>query len=57
MNELSALPANIRDWLSQREELAGIIFLTEYPPVKKAVPLRKVIVAIGLLVFLITKIG
>lgn len=48
MNEISALPANIRDWLSQREELAGIIFLTEYPPVKKAVPLRRITVAVGI---------
>lgn len=48
MNEISAMPANIAHWLSEREELSHIKFLTEFPPVKKAVPLRKITVAVGL---------
>ncbi len=48
MNEISAMPSNIALWLSEREELSGIKFLTEFPPVKKAVPLRKVTVAVGI---------
>ena len=48
MNEISAMPAAIRDWLAQREELSDMVFYTEYPPVRKAVPLRKVTVAVGI---------
>ncbi len=48
MNEISALPAGIRDWLAGREELSGMVFLTEFPPVRKAVPLKKVTVAVGI---------
>ncbi|MBQ4627017.1 MAG: hypothetical protein IJB45_07200 [Clostridia bacterium] len=48
MSEISALPANIVAWLKEREELKYIKFLTEYPPVKKAVPLRHTTVAVGI---------
>jgi len=48
MNEISAMPSNIALWLSGREELSDIKFLTEFPPVRKAVPLRKVTVAVGI---------
>lgn len=47
MNEISAMPKRIVEWLSGREELESIKFLTEFPPVKKAVPLRKITVAVG----------
>lgn len=48
MSEISALPANIVAWLKEREELGYIRFLTEYPPVKKAVPLKHTTVAVGI---------
>ncbi len=48
MSEISALPANIVAWLKEREQLAYIKFLTEYPPVKKAVPLKHTTVAVGI---------
>lgn len=48
MNEISALPSNIVAWLNQKEELDHIKFLTEYPAVKKAVPLKHTTVAVGI---------
>lgn len=48
MSEISALPANIVDWLKSREELEYIRFLTEYPAIKKAVPLKYTTVAVGI---------
>lgn len=48
MNEISALPSNIVNWLKEREELADIKFLTEFPAIKKAVPLKNTIVAVGI---------
>lgn len=48
MSEISALPASIVEWLESREELKYIKFLTEFPPVKKAVPLKKTTVAVGI---------
>lgn len=47
MSEISALPSNIVEWLKSREELKGIKFLVEYPAIKKAVPLKNTIVAVG----------
>lgn len=47
MNEISTMPSALTQWLSEREDLENIRFLTEFPPVKKAVPLRKVTVAVG----------
>ena len=48
MSSISALPADIVRWLSAQPDLSDITFLTEFPAIKKAVPLRKVIVAVGL---------
>lgn len=48
MSEISALPANIVAWLKTREELSKIRFLTEFPAIKKAVPLRHTTVAVGI---------
>lgn len=48
MSEISALPSGIVEWLKEREELSGIIFLTEFPAIKKAVPLKHTTVAVGI---------
>ncbi len=48
MSEISALPASIVEWLKGREELTYIKFLTEYPAIKKAVPLKHTTVAVGI---------
>lgn len=48
MSEISALPSNIVEWLKTREDLQGIKFLVEFPAIKKAVPLKNTIVAVGI---------
>ncbi len=48
MSTISSMPANIVAWLKNREELAHIKFLTEYPAIKKEVPLRNTTVAVGI---------
>lgn len=48
MSEISALPGNIVEWLRSREELNYIRFLTEYPAVKKAIPLKYTTAAVGI---------
>ncbi len=48
MSEISALPGNIVEWLKEREELRYIRFLTEYPAIKKAVPLKYTTAAVGI---------
>ncbi len=48
MSEISALPANIVSWLKTREELSEIRFLTEFPAIKKAIPLKHITVAVGI---------
>ena len=48
MSEISALPSNIVEWLEGRKELSHIKFLTEFPAIKKAVPLKNTIVAVGI---------
>ena len=48
MSLTSALPGEIVQWLSSQPQLSDITFLTEYPAIKKAIPLKKVIVAVGL---------
>lgn len=48
MSEISALPSSIVEWLEGREDLDYIKFLTEFPPIKKAVPLKKTTVAVGI---------
>ena len=45
---VSALPGDIVAWLQTQDQLSDITFMTEFPAAKKAVPLQKVIVAIGL---------
>ena len=47
MSEISAMPAGIVAFLKGRQELEDISFYTEYPNVKKAVPLKKITVAVG----------
>lgn len=48
MSAISSMPANIVAWLKEREELEYIKFLTEYPAIKKEVPLRSTTVAVGI---------
>lgn len=48
MSEISALPSNIVTWLKGRSELSHIKFLTEFPAIKKAVPLKNTTVAVGI---------
>lgn len=48
MSEISALPSNIVAWLKGRDELSRIKFLTEFPAIKKAVPLKNTTVAVGI---------
>lgn len=48
MSEISALPGSIVEWLKTRDELDYIKFLVEFPAIKKAVPLNKTIVAVGI---------
>ena len=48
MSAVSALPMDIVAWLGAQEQLSDITFMTEFPPVKKAIPLKKAIVAVGL---------
>ncbi len=48
MSAISSMPANIVAWLKEREELKYIKFLTEYPAIKKEVPLRNTTVAVGI---------
>lgn len=48
MSAISALPGEIVQWLSRQTALEGITFLTEFPSIKKAVPLRSTIVAVGI---------
>lgn len=42
------MPGEIVEWLGSQPALEGITFLTEFPPLKKAVPLRTTIVAVGI---------
>ncbi len=48
MSAISSMPANIVAWLKEREELKNIKFITEYPAIKKEVPLRNTTVAVGI---------
>lgn len=42
------MPGKIVDWLSSRPDMKDITFFTEFPPIAKAVPLKRSIVAIGI---------
>ncbi len=48
MDSIVSLPQQIVDWLSEQSDMADIKFFVEYPPVNKAVPLRNIIVAVGI---------
>ena len=48
MSTISVLPSQIADWLSEQTSLGGIRFITEYPAVKKEIPLKRVTVAVGI---------
>ena len=48
MDSIVSLPQRIVDWLSSQEDMNDIKFFVEYPPVNKAVPLRRTIVAVGI---------
>ena len=48
MDSIVALPSRIVEWLSERPQLADINFFTEFPPIEKAVPLKRAIVAVGI---------
>ncbi len=48
MDSIVSLPQQIVDWLSSQNDMDDIRFFVEYPPVNKAVPLRNIIVAVGI---------
>ncbi len=48
MDNIVSLPQQIVDWLSSQSDMDDIKFFVEYPPVNKAVPLRNIIVAVGI---------
>lgn len=48
MDSIVSLPQRIVDWLSSQSDMSDIKFFVEYPPVNKAVPLRRTIVAVGI---------
>lgn len=48
MSEISAMPAAIAAWLGSVPALSGVRFITVYPAAKKAVPLKKSVVAVGI---------
>ncbi|MBQ6707607.1 MAG: hypothetical protein IJM97_01505 [Clostridia bacterium] len=47
-DEIAVLPQKVVDWLSSQENLSDITFLCEFPPVKKANPVKKPVVAVGI---------
>lgn len=48
MDSIVSLPQRIVEWLSAQSDMDDIKFFVEYPPVNKAVPLRRTIVAVGM---------
>jgi len=48
MSEISAMPAAVAAWLGSVPALSGVRFITVYPAAKKAVPLQKSVVAVGI---------
>lgn len=48
MDSIVSLPQRIVEWLSSQNDMDDIKFFVEYPPVNKAVPLRRTIVAVGM---------
>ena len=48
MDSIVSLPNRIVEWLSGQDDMKDLSFFVEYPPVNKAVPLRRAIVAVGI---------
>ena len=48
MDSIVSLPHRIVEWLSAQSDMEDIKFFVEYPPLNKAVPLRRTIVAVGI---------
>ncbi|MBP9989559.1 MAG: hypothetical protein KBT46_08700 [Ruminococcus sp.] len=48
MDSIVSLPIRIVEWLSTQEDMTDLKFFVEYPPIKKAVPLKNTIVAVGI---------
>lgn len=48
MDSIVSLPIKIVEWLGKQEDMKDLTFFVEYPPINKAVPLRKAIVAVGI---------
>lgn len=48
MDSIVALPAKIVEWLENQEDMDDLKFFVEYPPLNKAVPLKRAIVAVGI---------
>lgn len=48
MDSIVSLPIRIVEWLGEQEDMKDLTFFVEYPPINKAVPLKKAIVAVGI---------
>lgn len=48
MDSIVSLPQRIVEWLSEQRDMDDLKFFVEYPPVNKAVPLTRAIVAVGI---------
>lgn len=48
MDSIVSLPIRIVDWLGKQSDMKDLTFFVEYPPINKAVPLKKAIVAVGI---------
>ena len=48
MDSIVSLPIRIVEWLGKQDDMNDLTFFVEYPPINKAVPLKKAIVAVGI---------
>ncbi len=48
MDSIVSLPIRIVEWLEDQNDMQDLSFFVEYPPINKAVPLKKTIVAVGI---------
>lgn len=48
MDSIVSLPIRMVEWLNNQPDMSDLSFFVEYPPIKKAVPLKKTIVAVGI---------
>lgn len=48
MDSIVSLPIRIVEWLGKQEDMTDLTFFVEFPPINKAVPLRKAIIAVGI---------